>query len=152
MTLSDNSGGDGLEDPQVLYVPSDTWPDVVKYYSTALGQDPNPTGPPTAVFQLPSGNQLHITATEEREKIALGPVNFFLELPKIELVKIAYQAALAAGASAKIPLQKITIYPVNQECAGQTRQVTLTLGSVSFSSKLALGEDQVFGLSHNPNW
>ncbi|UOQ82462.1 hypothetical protein [Hymenobacter sp. 5414T-23] len=52
-----------------LYVPTDTWPSVVEYYSVALGQEPNPAGPPEAVLLLPDGGELHIIATNDSQQL-----------------------------------------------------------------------------------
>ena len=137
---------------QEVYVPSATWQQTVAFYSTALQQSPNPTGPETAVFKLRGDDKLHVTKTDDTTLLAgaARKPTLFIPLPKPEWVKQAMEDAQGAGAETVIPLTDIEVFPVLNE---NDYRLFLTMGSVRFPVvKQAVAQSPTLGVIHNPNW
>lgn len=123
-----------------LNLTSDEWEDYVNAFKKELDQEPNPAGPPTAIFQLESGKQLCVT---QLDTVSLDSSTLYSEVAESSFVDTIYKL-LPKDNRGKKPYNIDVIAVVD----GQEKQYSIRLAGTKFKEK-DLDTERPGGVIHN---
>lgn len=119
-------------------VTSDEWQDYVDAFSEKLGQKPDPSGPPVAVFQLEGDQQLYVINTNR--SLITGKVSF-VDVESKEDVDTIYDLLSEGGEGPR----NIDIIAIRDD---KPVESTIRLAEFTFTTKRLVARKG--GVIHNP--